>query len=142
VEPALLRHIRTHDPAEVLAALNAEGIRHVLVEGGASVLGAFLRAGLVDEVHAYVAPLFLGAGRLAVPDLGIGTLAEAPRWTLGTVLALGESVWLQLTSPTRGVHRTNPDPPLLRPEGATMFASNPTTSRLHPLNPDPTPATP
>ena len=35
------------------------------------------QAGLVDEVVAYVAPMLLGAGRNAVGDLGIGTIADA-----------------------------------------------------------------
>ena len=38
---------------------------------------AFLAAGLVDEVIAYVAPMLLGAGPAAVGDLGIGTIADA-----------------------------------------------------------------
>ena len=41
--------------------------------------GAFVRAELVDEVVAYVAPALLGAGTSAVADLGIGTIADASR---------------------------------------------------------------
>ena len=46
----------------LLAELAAREVRHVLVEGGPTVAAAFLRAGVVDEVHAYLAPAFLGAG--------------------------------------------------------------------------------
>ena len=35
---------------------------HVLLEGGPTLAAAFLRAGLVDEVVAYVAPVLLGSG--------------------------------------------------------------------------------
>lgn len=73
-------HLREHDPAAVLAQLDAQGIDHVLVEGGASIATAFLAADLVDEIWLYQAPLFLGTGRRAVGDLGIATLAEAGRW--------------------------------------------------------------
>lgn len=69
--------LRTHDPAAVLAALSARGIDHAMIEGGASIATAFLAADLVDEIWLYQAPIFLGAGRHAVGDLGIGTLAEA-----------------------------------------------------------------
>ncbi|MCD6641062.1 MAG: bifunctional diaminohydroxyphosphoribosylaminopyrimidine deaminase/5-amino-6-(5-phosphoribosylamino)uracil reductase RibD [Nocardioides sp.] len=70
-------HVRSHDPAEVLSELFDLGRRHVFLEGGPTVAAAFLRAGLVDEVVAYVAPVLLGAGRGAVGDLGITTIADA-----------------------------------------------------------------
>ena len=63
--------------------------RVVLVEGGATVTSAFLAAGLVDEVHAYIAPAILGDGPAAVSGLGIGTMAEALRGTDVTVTRLG-----------------------------------------------------
>ncbi|WP_372595636.1 bifunctional diaminohydroxyphosphoribosylaminopyrimidine deaminase/5-amino-6-(5-phosphoribosylamino)uracil reductase RibD [Actinotalea sp.] len=74
-----LVRLSSQDPAEVLASLWEREVRHLLVEGGPVLTTAFLRAGLVDEVHAYVAPVLLGAGRPVVGDLGIGTLADALR---------------------------------------------------------------
>src|SRR5262249_9654773 len=38
------------------------GCRRVLLEGGPTLAGAFLREGLVDEVVGYIAPKLLGAG--------------------------------------------------------------------------------
>ncbi|WP_100423112.1 bifunctional diaminohydroxyphosphoribosylaminopyrimidine deaminase/5-amino-6-(5-phosphoribosylamino)uracil reductase RibD [Sediminihabitans luteus] len=84
--------LRTHDPAEVLAALAAREVRHVLVEGGPTLATAFLAAGLVDEVHAYVAPVLLGAGAGAVGDLGVATIADAHRFTTSHVRRLGDDV--------------------------------------------------
>ncbi|MEO5851589.1 MAG: bifunctional diaminohydroxyphosphoribosylaminopyrimidine deaminase/5-amino-6-(5-phosphoribosylamino)uracil reductase RibD [Nocardioides sp.] len=69
--------MRSHDPREVLDVLHTRDCQHLFLEGGPTVAGAFLRAGLVDEVVAYVAPMLLGAGRAAVDDLGITTIAEA-----------------------------------------------------------------
>lgn len=69
----------THDPAVVLRELHAREARVVLVEGGATVTTAFLTAGLVDEVHVYIAPAILGAGTVAVGDLGISTMSAALR---------------------------------------------------------------
>ena len=43
----------------------------VWLEGGPTLAAAFLRAGLVDEVVAYLAPALLGSGPAAVGDLGI-----------------------------------------------------------------------
>jgi diaminohydroxyphosphoribosylaminopyrimidine deaminase/5-amino-6-(5-phosphoribosylamino)uracil reductase len=85
-------HLRTRDPREVLAALQAREARHVLVEGGPTLAAAFLRAGVVDEVHAYVAPVLLGAGRAAVADLGIETIGDALRLRTRDVRQLGPDV--------------------------------------------------
>lgn len=71
--------VRTHDPAQVLAELHAREARTVLIEGGATVTTAFLAAGLVDEIHAYIAPAILGAGTHAVGDLGITAMDGALR---------------------------------------------------------------
>jgi len=70
-------HLRTRDPHEALAELHDRGRRHVFLEGGPTLAAAFLAAGLVDEVVAYVAPMLLGDGRSAVAGLGIGTIADA-----------------------------------------------------------------
>ncbi len=70
-------HLRTRDVAEVLGALHARGCQHLFLEGGPTVAAAFLGAGCVDEVVGYVAPKLLGAGRSAVADLGIGSIAGA-----------------------------------------------------------------
>jgi len=85
-------HARTHDPHEVLAALHAREVRRALVEGGPTLAAAFLRAGVVDEVHAYVAPVLLGAGRAAVGDLGIETIGDALRLRTREVRPLGPDV--------------------------------------------------
>lgn len=72
-------HLRTRDPREALATLHGRERRHVLLEGGPTLAAAFLRAGCVDEIVAYVAPVLLGAGPASVADLGITTIAGALR---------------------------------------------------------------
>ncbi len=79
--------LRTRDPLEALQELaqtthGGYPVKHVLVEGGQSVLSAFFAAGLVDEVFAYHAPLLLGAGTASIGDIGVRTLREAPRFAL------------------------------------------------------------
>jgi 5-amino-6-(5-phosphoribosylamino)uracil reductase len=54
----------------VLADLAGRGVRRLLVEGGGTVHTQFLLAGLADELHLVVAPLFVGdpaAPRLVGP---------------------------------------------------------------------------
>jgi len=52
----------------VLGQLSGREIQQVLVEGGAKVIGSFLKEGLADEVCAYVAPVVMGDRGTA--DLG------------------------------------------------------------------------
>jgi diaminohydroxyphosphoribosylaminopyrimidine deaminase/5-amino-6-(5-phosphoribosylamino)uracil reductase len=70
-------HLRTRDPEAALKELFARDRQHVFLEGGPTLAAAFLRAGLVDEVVAYLAPMLLGAGRNAVGDLGVTTISDA-----------------------------------------------------------------
>lgn len=102
--------LATHDPAEVLAELAGRGVGHAMIEGGATIASAFLRADLVDELVLYLAPLMLGAGTRAVADLGIGTLAEAGRWRWdpagGSTRSLGADLRLHLEPlPSRGIQK-------------------------------------
>jgi len=78
-------HLRTRDPRAALTELFERDRRHVFLEGGPTLAAAFLQAGLVDEVVAYVAPMLLGAGRNAVADLGIHTIADARRLEVADV---------------------------------------------------------
>jgi diaminohydroxyphosphoribosylaminopyrimidine deaminase/5-amino-6-(5-phosphoribosylamino)uracil reductase len=90
------RDVPAHDPSAVLKVLHDRGIVSVLLEGGPTVAAAFMTAGLVDRVIAYVAPALLGAGPAAVGDLGVGTIADALRLRLCEVSRVGEDVRLTL----------------------------------------------
>ncbi|MCL2466349.1 MAG: bifunctional diaminohydroxyphosphoribosylaminopyrimidine deaminase/5-amino-6-(5-phosphoribosylamino)uracil reductase RibD [Micrococcales bacterium] len=95
-----LVQVRTHDPAQVLTELADREVRHLLVEGGPTLTAAFLRAGLVDEVHAYIAPVMLGAGPSAVGDLGVTTVADALRLEVTGTERLGPDIFLALRQRT------------------------------------------
>jgi diaminohydroxyphosphoribosylaminopyrimidine deaminase/5-amino-6-(5-phosphoribosylamino)uracil reductase len=81
--------LATRDPREALAALYDRDVRHLFLVGGPTLAAAFLRAGLVDEVVAYVAPMLLGRGLHAVGDLGVGTIADALHLDVVDVTTLG-----------------------------------------------------
>ncbi|MHA7144336.1 bifunctional diaminohydroxyphosphoribosylaminopyrimidine deaminase/5-amino-6-(5-phosphoribosylamino)uracil reductase RibD [Arthrobacter sp. TmT3-37] len=100
-------HLPTRDVREVLDELFGRGVRHLLVEGGPRVASAFLREGVVDELFSYVAPLVLGDGAPAFPDLGVGTLEAAARWALDDaggpgIQQLGPDVRMHLRPPSTG----------------------------------------
>jgi len=84
--------LATHDPAEALKTLHHQEIHHVWLEGGPTVAAAFLEAGLVDEVIAYLAPALLGSGQAAVGDLGIQTIDQALRLTPHDVTMIGTDI--------------------------------------------------
>lgn len=86
--------LRTHDVDEVLAALTDRD--DVLVEGGPRLAGAFLAAGRIDRIQAYIAPVVLGAGSHAVEGAGVGTITEALRFRRENVETIGEDVLLNL----------------------------------------------
>lgn len=88
-ERAQTLRLRTRDPHEALATLYADGRRHVFLEGGPTLAAAFVRAGLVDEVVVYVAPMLLGDGTNAVGDLGISTIRDALHLVVADVTTLG-----------------------------------------------------
>lgn len=54
--------LRTGPLEEELAALARDGVQSLLLEGGPTLAGAFLRAGLVDKLLLFVAPRLSGAG--------------------------------------------------------------------------------
>lgn len=56
------RQYPDHEPAAVLRELRTEGCLSVLVEGGPTILRAWLRAGVVDEVRWTISPVIVGAG--------------------------------------------------------------------------------
>jgi len=79
-------------PRFALKALHDRGVRHVLLEGGPTLAGAFVEARCVDEVIAYVAPKLLGAGPSALGDAGISTIADAISLDVDTVTRVGGDV--------------------------------------------------
>lgn len=64
-------------PRFACKALFDRGVRHLLLEGGPTLAGAFLEAGLIDQVVAYLAPKLLGAGTSVLEDAGITTMSDA-----------------------------------------------------------------
>ncbi|MER5276872.1 bifunctional diaminohydroxyphosphoribosylaminopyrimidine deaminase/5-amino-6-(5-phosphoribosylamino)uracil reductase RibD [Streptomyces sp. NPDC002809] len=77
------------DLSALLAALHGRGVRSVLLEGGPTLAGAFVAAGLVDKVVGYLAPVLLGAGPAALAEAGISTIAQALRLDVTEAVRIG-----------------------------------------------------
>src|SRR5207249_4041937 len=66
VSSARTRIERAFDP-ESIPQMKAEAERELTV-GGTGLAGQAIRAGLVDEVHLFVAPIVVGGGNQCLPD--------------------------------------------------------------------------
>jgi diaminohydroxyphosphoribosylaminopyrimidine deaminase/5-amino-6-(5-phosphoribosylamino)uracil reductase len=86
--------IRTRDPHEVTRALSDR--TDVLLEGGPTVAGAFLQAGLIDRILAYMAPILLGGPVTALDEIGVMSIAQAQRWRFDGMQRLGPDLRLSL----------------------------------------------
>jgi diaminohydroxyphosphoribosylaminopyrimidine deaminase/5-amino-6-(5-phosphoribosylamino)uracil reductase len=82
----------TRNLTAVLADLRVRGIHRLFVEGGPTLASAFLKAGIADQVLAYVAPVLLGGDRLAVGDIGVATIGDAHRLVVDDVQRLGDDL--------------------------------------------------
>lgn len=81
------------DLAKVLDLLAQHAINEVLVESGPTLSGAFLQAGLVDEVILYLAPKLLGHEARGIFSLpGLDHLADSPRLRIKDLRQIGEDV--------------------------------------------------
>lgn len=93
---ALLPLKDPHDVEQLATGLGDLGINEVLVEGGATLHGAYLRAGLYDRLEVYLGARTLGGGMPPAVGQGVGTLAEAPQWELEEPpRVLGDTVLLR-----------------------------------------------
>jgi diaminohydroxyphosphoribosylaminopyrimidine deaminase / 5-amino-6-(5-phosphoribosylamino)uracil reductase len=81
------------DLAAALRAIGARGITRLLVEGGAGLAAALIRAGLVDRLAWVHAPLLIGGdGIAAIAALGLPGLGGAPAFERLSTEAVGEDV--------------------------------------------------
>lgn len=66
-------------PSSLLAALAAQGMSRVLIEGGGITISRFIEAGCIDRLHIVVAPFLIGSGRPGLSLSEIDTLDDALR---------------------------------------------------------------
>jgi diaminohydroxyphosphoribosylaminopyrimidine deaminase/5-amino-6-(5-phosphoribosylamino)uracil reductase len=75
---------------QALRLLGEREVTSLLVEGGAELAGALLRAGLVDALALFLAPRLIGGdGRPLLGPLGVSALADAPQLIETSVRAVG-----------------------------------------------------
>jgi diaminohydroxyphosphoribosylaminopyrimidine deaminase/5-amino-6-(5-phosphoribosylamino)uracil reductase len=79
------------DLGQVLATLAAsQNVDSLMVEAGSHVAGSFLKAGLVDTIVWFRAPIILGGDGLSVfGNLGVKSLSDALAFDCSNIVAVG-----------------------------------------------------
>ncbi|ABI76595.1 riboflavin biosynthesis protein RibD C-terminal domain protein [Hyphomonas neptunium ATCC 15444] len=81
------------DAGEFVRRAEAEGLRTLLIEGGSTLAASFMRAGLVDEIAWFRAPILIGGDGLpALGALGLSDLKSAARWRPVATERIGDDV--------------------------------------------------
>jgi len=88
--------IERHNPAKTLGELWSIGVKSVWVEGGPRVASEFLKAGLVDEIIVYLAPMLLGGNNVSLQDIGVESMAGAIGLEIVENKMLGRDIYLRM----------------------------------------------
>ena len=91
------------DVSMLIRELGRRKMTHVLIESGGKVLGSFLDAGLINEVHAFVAPILSGGEAAGTPigGTGIELMSQALRLQDLKIQALDGDVYIHGDVPDR-----------------------------------------
>ncbi|KFX09114.1 5-amino-6-(5-phosphoribosylamino)uracil reductase [Pectobacterium wasabiae] len=98
VEQVMLpQHNGGVDLVALMMVLGRRQINSVWVEAGASLAGALLNAGVVDELIVYLAPKLLGENARSLCLLpGLDQLSQAPEFDIAEVRQIGPDLRLRL----------------------------------------------
>lgn len=85
------------DLCAALQALAQRGLMHILVEGGAAILGSAFDQRCIDHVAAFIAPKLVGGATAPSPIAGNGLASMAHAWRLQDMQTrmLGEDVLVE-----------------------------------------------
>jgi len=85
------------DVSAALRALAQRGLMHILLEGGAMLLGSAFDQRCIDHVAAFVAPKLIGGREAPVPigGAGLSIMSQARRLLNTRMTTLGEDVLLE-----------------------------------------------
>lgn len=82
------------DLKKLMTYLGNEGIDSILLEGGGTLNDSALRAGIVKEVHCFIAPKLFGGknSKTPVQGIGIGLPSEALKLKCTDICRIGEDI--------------------------------------------------
>ncbi|MCL4112626.1 UNVERIFIED_CONTAM: hypothetical protein GTU68_044012 [Idotea baltica] len=84
------------DVAEVLLELGRRNMTNVLLEGGGGLAGSFFDAGLIDELHVFIAPKLVGGQGAQSPIAGAGlpTIEDCPHIENPAIQECGSDIYI------------------------------------------------
>lgn len=86
-------HVHKHDLRQVLKLLGERGVMQLMIEGGATILGSFLKASLIDQLVLYMGPCVLGEKGIPLfQGVPIPNIENAPRLKLRDVAKIDDCV--------------------------------------------------
>ncbi len=81
-------------PKALMDTCRQRGLASVLIEGGGQVAASFVKAGLVDRIEWFRAPILLGGeGLPALGGLGLENVVDAPTFVRTRVIEVGVDLW-------------------------------------------------
>jgi diaminohydroxyphosphoribosylaminopyrimidine deaminase/5-amino-6-(5-phosphoribosylamino)uracil reductase len=81
-------------PAALLQTAGQQGIVTLMIEGGGQLAASFVKAGLVDRIEWFRAPILLGGDGLpALGGLGLEKVVDAPTFVRTRVKEVGADLW-------------------------------------------------
>ncbi|MBI1360518.1 MAG: deaminase [Alphaproteobacteria bacterium] len=79
---------------ELMHSATRAGVASIMIEGGGTLAASFVRAGLVDRIEWFRAPILLGGdGRPCLGGLGLAKLVDAPTYVRTSVREVGPDLW-------------------------------------------------
>ncbi len=70
------------------------GITSIMVEGGAEIFSSFAEAGVIDELHLFIAPIVMGKGQSTFGQLDTGSLKSALKYDIKSFTRSGDDIHL------------------------------------------------
>jgi diaminohydroxyphosphoribosylaminopyrimidine deaminase/5-amino-6-(5-phosphoribosylamino)uracil reductase len=81
-------------PAALLDTARRRGLATLMIEGGGQLAASFVKAGLVDRIEWFRAPILLGGDGLpALGGLGLDKVIDAPTFVRTRVKEVGADLW-------------------------------------------------
>lgn len=93
-EAAKTLTLKTQSIHGALDELYANGIKHVMVEGGPTLASRFVQMDLVDEFVVYLAPKLLGGDKMALGSIDVPSIEKAKELEISQVKQLGDDLLL------------------------------------------------
>lgn len=89
--------LKTHNPSDIIATFTERSFNSILIEGGPTLISAFLKSGFVDEIHLYMASSIMGSGRSSVDISAFATFSQQLHFDLRALSIIESDIFALYT---------------------------------------------